>query len=228
MKSFLVSFLPAPILNSYHLAFAYLGALVFGFPSRKLFVIGVTGTKGKSTTVELIRAILTEAGHTVAVASTIRFAVGRDSEPNLFKMTMPGRAYLQRFLRKALNAGATHAVVEMTSEGAKQFRHKGITLNALVFTNLAPEHLESHGGLEKYKEAKLSLARHLESSSKRPRIIVANADDPVGQEFLKTVAEVRVPFHLSDAEPYTADDESVRQWHPSGLKLTGHAADEWQ
>src|SRR3990167_7625326 len=210
MKQLLASVIPQPILNFYHLAFAYCGALLTGFPSQKLVVIAVTGTKGKSTTVELIRAILTEAGHTVAVASTIRFAIGRDSEPNLFKMTMRGGASFQFFLARAVRAGATHAVLEMTSEGARQFRHKGIVLDALVFTNLAPEHLESHGGLEKYKEAKLSLARHLESSSKRPRIIVANADDPVGQEFLKTVAEVRVPFHLSDAEPYTADDESVR------------------
>ncbi len=210
MKRFVTSLVPAPLLRVYHLAFAYIGALIFGFPSRKLFVIGVTGTKGKSTTTELIRAILTEAGYTVAVASTIRFAIGRDSEPNLFKMTMPGRAYLQKFLRKAVNAGATYAVIEMTSEGAKQFRHKGIGLNALVFTNLAPEHLESHGGLEKYKQAKLSLAQHLADSSKRPRIIVANADDPVGKEFLKYPVDVHAPFMLSDAEPYTADDTSVR------------------
>src|SRR3990167_2070952 len=210
MKQLLASVIPQPILNFYHLAFAYCGALLTGFPSQKLVVIAVTGTKGKSTTVELIRAILTEAGHTVAVASTIRFAIGRDSEPNLFKMTMPGRAYLQFFLARAVRAGATHAVLEMTSEGARQFRHKGIVLDALVFTNLAPEHIESHGGLEKYKEAKLSLARHLESSSKRPRIIVANADDSVGKEFLKAGVETQAPFILRDAEPYHVDEHSVR------------------
>ena len=203
-------FIPKKILAVYHFLFAYLGALVCGFPSRKLFVIGITGTKGKSTTSELVSAILTEAGHTVALASTIRFAIGADSEPNLFKMTMPGHAYLQRFLRKAVRAGATHAVIEMTSEGAKQFRHIGIELDALVFTNLQPEHLESHGSLEAYAQAKLSLARHLETSSKRPRYIVANMDDPYGKEFLKSEVEERVPFALADAEPYTTDDTSVR------------------
>lgn len=202
--------IPKKILDVYHFLFAYLGAAVYGFPSRKLFVIGITGTKGKSTTSELVSAILTEAGHTVALASTIRFAIGKESEPNLFKMTMPGRAYLQRFLRKAVYAGATHAVIEMTSEGAKQFRHIGIELDALLFTNLQPEHLESHGGIEAYAQAKLSLATHLAESPKRPRYIVANIDDPYGKEFLKSEVEIKAPFSLADAEPYTVDDTSVR------------------
>jgi UDP-N-acetylmuramoyl-L-alanyl-D-glutamate--2,6-diaminopimelate ligase len=104
--------------------------------------------KGKSSVVELIRSMFVEAGFKTASASTIRFTIGSESERNLFKMTMPGRFFLQQFLRRAANAGATHAVVEMTSEGARQFRHKGIALDALVFTNLSPEHIESHGSFE--------------------------------------------------------------------------------
>ncbi|MBX4191957.1 hypothetical protein KW798_00510, partial [Candidatus Parcubacteria bacterium] len=168
MKSFLKKILPVPVLGAYHFLLAQVGALIYGFPSRTLFVIGVTGTKGKSTTTELINAILREAGYKTAVASTIHFTIGHESEPNLFKMTMPGRFFLQRFLRKAVSKGATHAVIEMTSEGAKQFRHKGIDLDALVFTNLAPEHIESHGSLENYVAAKLSIAKNMETSSKRP------------------------------------------------------------
>ncbi len=187
-----------------------LGAVIYRFPSKKLVVIAVTGTKGKSTTVELIRSMLAEAGYKTAAASTIRFTIGEESERNLFKMTMPGRFFLQQFLRRAVDAGCTHAVVEMTSEGARQFRHKGIELNALVFTNLAPEHIESHGSLEAYAEAKLSLAKHLESSPKRPRIIVANADDAYGKRFLDIEAEIKAPFSLKDAEPYSVDDSSVR------------------
>lgn len=186
------------------------GAVVYGFPSKKLFVIAVTGTKGKSSTVEIIRHMLESAGYTTATAGTIRFSIGSEVEPNLFKMTMPGRFFLQRFLRKAVSKGATHAVIEMTSEGAAQFRHKGVSLDALVFTNLSPEHIESHGSLENYIAAKLSLAKHLEESKKIPRYIVANADDKVGQEFLKTKVEVVVPFSLKDAEPYNVDDKTVR------------------
>lgn len=210
MRSLIKKLLPARALEWYHLAFAYGGAWVYRNPSKKIFVVGITGTKGKSTTSELVRTMLAGAGYKVALASTIQFKIGNESEPNLFKMTMPGRAYLQKFLRKAVDAGCTHAVIEMTSEGARQFRHKGIELDALVFTNLAPEHIESHGSMEAYAQAKLSLARHLEQSSKRPRIIVANADDAYGGEFLKAQVEVRAPFSLTDAEPYTVDETSVR------------------
>lgn len=210
MKRFIRSITPEAVLTIYHYALALLGAAIYRFPSRKLFVIGVTGTKGKSTTTELIAAILKQSGHTVAVASTIRFSIGRETEPNLFKMTMPGRFVLQQFLRKAVSKGATHAIIEMTSEGARQYRHKGISLNALVFTNLAPEHIESHGSFEKYKEAKLSLAKHLESSSKRPRYIVSNAEDKHGKDFLNISVERKLPFSLADAEPYSTSEKAVR------------------
>ena len=210
MKRLLKKLIPSSILDTYHLSLAVIGGVIYRHPSKKLFVIAVTGTKGKSTTVELIRNILAEAGHKTALASTIRFSIGKESEPNLFKMTMPGRFFLQQFLRRAVDAGCTHAVVEMTSEGARQFRHKGIELDALVFTNLQPEHIESHGSFEKYAEAKLSLAKHLEESPKRPRYIVANIDDAYGQKFLDIDVEVKKPFSLKDGEPYNTDDASVR------------------
>lgn len=213
-------FIPKKILDWYHVLWAYGGAALYRFPSKQLFVIGVTGTKGKSTTSELVRTMLAEAGHKVALASTIRFVIDKESEPNLFKMTMPGRAYLQKFLRKALDAGCTHVVIEMTSEGARQFRHKAIEMDALIFTNLQPEHLESHGGIEAYAAAKLSLATHLASSPKRPRYIVANADDAYGQAFLDTKVEVRAPFSLRDAEPYSVDDTSVRFMFKKGELFT--------
>ncbi len=210
MKSLIKKYLPAPILKFYHLAWSYGSAVFNRFPSKKLFVIAITGTKGKSTTVEIMRTILAEAGYKTASASTIRFTVGNESKRNLFKMTMPGRMFLQNFLRQAVNAGCTHAVIEMTSEGAKQFRHKGIELDALIFTNLQPEHLESHGSMEAYAAAKLSLAKHVEHSSKRPRYLVANADDAYGKKFLDFNVEHKLPFSLKNAEPYNTDDKSVR------------------
>ncbi len=210
MKKLIKRLIPKKLLGLYHYSLAILGAYIYRFPSKELVVIGVTGTKGKSSTSDIVHAILTGAGHKTALVSTIRFSIGEMSEPNLFKMTMPGRFFLQQFLRKAVSQGATHAVIEMTSEGARQFRHKGIEMDALIFTNLSPEHIESHGSVEAYAQAKLSIARHLEESSKRPRYIVANADDQWGLEFLKTKVEHVLPFSLSMAEPYSVDDKSMR------------------
>ncbi|HEY4473810.1 MAG TPA: UDP-N-acetylmuramyl-tripeptide synthetase [Candidatus Paceibacterota bacterium] len=197
-------------LNWYHFLFSWLAALWYGFPSKRLFVIGVTGTKGKSSTVEMINAILEEAGFRTAIASTIRFKIDKESEPNLFKMTMPGRGYLQTFLARARKSDCTHAVIEITSEGARQYRHAGIALHALIFTNIAREHIESHGSFENYQRAKLAIGKALVASSKRPRYIVANADDELGKKFLALPVEKTLPFRLKDAEPYRVSDMNTR------------------
>jgi len=210
MKPLLHRIVPRFVFDTYHYAWAYGSAWWYGYPSRKLVVIGVTGTKGKWTTAEIIRHMLAHTGHKVAMASTVRFIIDDNVERNLFKMSMPGRGYLQEILHRAVAAGCTHAVMELTSEGTLEYRHLGVELDALVFTNLAPEHIERHGSFEAYADAKLSLARALAHSSKRPRIIVANADDAYGKEFLAVDADIKAPFSLADAEPYTADERSVR------------------
>lgn len=193
----------------YHFLLAYIGALKYHHPAKKLLVIGVTGTKGKSSTTEIIGHLLRASGKKVATLSTIQFSIGDQAEPNLFKMTMPGRFFVQHFLRQAVDAGCTHAVVEMTSEGAKQFRHRFIDIDALVFTNLTPEHIESHGSFEKYKQAKLSIAAAVATSPKRPRYIVANTDDASGQDFLAFPIEHSLPYSLSDLTLYSLHKDSV-------------------
>ncbi len=205
--------IPVSVLNkvrpAYHFALAYLGSIIYKHPSKNLTVIAVTGTKGKSTVTELIAAILEANGHTVASLSTIQFKIGAQVKRNLFKMTLPGRFFVQRFLREAVDEKCTHAVVEMTSEGARQFRHRFIELDALVFTNLSPEHIESHGSFEKYKEAKLQIARQLEVSAKQPRYIVANTDDPHGADFLKVKVEEKLPYGLSSLKLYTLHKDGI-------------------
>jgi UDP-N-acetylmuramoyl-L-alanyl-D-glutamate--2,6-diaminopimelate ligase len=99
-------------------------------------------------------------------------------------MTMPGRFFVQNFLRKAVDANCKYAIVEMTSEGAKNYRHIGVDIDTLIFTNLSPEHIESHGGFENYKSCKLRLAKAVETSNKKVRTIVVNSDDKYAKEFL--------------------------------------------
>ncbi len=194
------------LLLPYHYAWAVGAALFYGRPAQRLTVIGITGTKGKSTVAEMLYAILSESGTNVALASTIRFAIGGQSRPNLYKMTLPGRGFIQAFLRQALRQGATHAVIEITSEAVLQYRHLLLELDALVFTNLQKEHIESHGSFEKYFEAKMRIGQALVRSHKRPRIIVANADDPRGAAFLALPVEQHVPVHMSDAQNINLSD----------------------
>lgn len=206
LKEFLKKVTPAPLMAGYHFCLGFVGALVYRFPSRSLLVIAVTGTKGKSSTTEMVNAILEEAGYKTALLNSIRIKKGAASEPNLMRMSMPGRFFIQHFLGDAKQAGCTAAILEMTSEGARQNRHRGIALDALVFTNLAPEHIESHGSYEAYADAKFKIGQQLARSGKRPRIIVANADDAQSPRYLALPVERSIPFSLSRQEPWHADE----------------------
>ena len=197
---------PKPFIGAYHFCLAYFSALLYRFPSQKLIVIGVTGTKGKSSVTEMINAILEEAGHKTALLNSIRFKTGDTSERNLLRMSMPGRFFIQRFLREALDAGCTAAVLEMTSEGAAQHRHRAIDMNAFVFTNLAPEHIERHGSYEAYADAKFAIGKQLVRSRKRPRILVANKDDAQGARYLALPVEQSIGFSLTEHTPMEASE----------------------
>ncbi|MCF7844173.1 UDP-N-acetylmuramyl-tripeptide synthetase [Candidatus Gracilibacteria bacterium] len=181
---------------AYHFLLAVIGTLIYRNPSQHIYVIGVTGTKGKSSTVEFINSALVGVGKKTAILSTIRFKVGDTTRPNKYKMTMPGRFFTQKFLRDAVDAGCEYAIIEMTSEGARFFRHTGIEMNALIFTNLSPEHIESHGSFAKYKAAKLRLLKQLVKSKKPIRISIANIDNEHAPSFLVSPIEKNIGYSL--------------------------------
>lgn len=208
----------------YHYVLAGIGAVKFGFPSYKIYIVGVTGTKGKTSTTELTAAILEEAGYKVALANTNHLKINGLSEKNLTKRSMLGRTLLQRFLRRAVDAQCTHVVLEMTSEGAKQFRHKFIDLDALIFTNLSPEHIDSHGSWEKYVDAKVSLGRALEKGASDTHTIVANSDDAESSKFLSLHVGKKCTYSIKDVQPFTTNvDGGDMLWrgHKIHLKLPG-------
>ncbi|MFA7193632.1 MAG: UDP-N-acetylmuramyl-tripeptide synthetase [Candidatus Paceibacterota bacterium] len=189
----------------YHFSLAFISAVICGFPSKKLKIVGITGTKGKTTTSELVASILRSAGYKVALANSIHFVIGEKDTRNMHKMSMPGRGFMQKFLKKALKENCHWVVLELTSEGSKQFRHKFIDLDAFIFTNLQPEHIESHGSFEKYKEAKIALG---ESLIKKPHsILVVNGDDVHSKDFLEKVpASKKVSYSLESMRPFKTDD----------------------
>jgi len=189
---------PSFLIGYYHLTLAFLGAVIYGFPSKKLIIVGVTGTNGKTTVVEMITYILEEAGFKTALSSSIRFKIGSEEWPNTLKMTMPGRLKIQKFLRQAVNAGCKYAVLEVTSEGIKQYRHKFIDFDAAVFTNITPEHIERHGGFEAYKKAKGKLFQSLGEGSKKKTTCIVNLDDPNADYFLQFPAKEKFGYRIKD------------------------------
>jgi UDP-N-acetylmuramoyl-L-alanyl-D-glutamate--2,6-diaminopimelate ligase len=194
MKEILKKILPNFVLSFYHFILAFLGALIYGFPSKKLILIGVTGTNGKTTTTEMIAEIFEKAGKKIALLNSIRFKIGEKEEINKLRMTMPGRFFIQRFLKKAVKEGCQLAILEVTSEGIKQHRHRFLDFKVAVFTNLAPEHIEAHGSFEKYREAKGKLFQVVKE------IHVINIEDKNSDYFLKFPAKRKITYGLKTGE----------------------------
>lgn len=173
-----------------HLCVALYGAVKYRFPSKKIHVIGITGTSGKSTTVFLLRQLLEYVGYTVGSLSTIDFSIAGENKLNDQKMTMLGRAKIQEYLREMVDKGCQIAIIETTSEGIVQYRHRFIDYDTVVLTNLYPEHIESHGGFENYKNAKKKLFSytsylpHKELNGKRiHKTAIVNTDIQEASEF---------------------------------------------
>lgn len=216
---------PAPMLSAYHLALAMLANAKYGHPSDAMMVIGVTGTNGKSSTVNFIAQILSNLGHTVGYTSTAGFNIAGKEVVNAMKMTMPGRFALQRLLRQMVDAGCTYAIVETSSQGLVQYRHIGINYDVAVFTNLTPEHIEAHGGFENYKKAKGILFDRLGRLKRKkiggklvPKVNVVNADDEHAPFYAAFAADRHLEFSFGD-EKGSADHliGSVRYPSPSGV-----------
>jgi UDP-N-acetylmuramoyl-L-alanyl-D-glutamate--2,6-diaminopimelate ligase len=194
----------------YHYLLTLLGAIIYRFPGKKITVIGITGTKGKTSSAEILNSMFEAAGKKTALAGTLRIKVGDDSKRNMYKMTLPGRFFVQNFLRKAVDAECDVVILEITSEAAKQFRHKFTYLNGLIFLNISHEHIESHGGFDNYLAAKLSIGKELEKSKKEKRVMVANNDDIHGKDFLNLKVPTTIPFSITDAKNITLEKDSSR------------------
>lgn len=205
MKELIKKILPKGALSWYHLALAHLAALAYGFPSEKMVVIGVTGTNGKSTTSAFIARVLEEAGHKVGLTTTFNFRIAGKEWLNDSKMTMLGRFRLQKMLAQMVSAGCTYAVIETSSEGIAQHRSAAIHYDIAVFTNLTPEHIESHGSFENYRDAKAKLFSGLMARRKRlngktvNKVIVSNIGDAHGDFYLRFRANKKYGYFVPGA-----------------------------
>ncbi len=162
-------------------ALAYLAASFYGHPGRKLTVIGVTGTDGKTTTSNLIFQILKTAGIKAGLVSTVNAVIGDEVIDTGFHVTTPEATQVQQLLAKMVEAGLTHVVLETTSHGLAQHRVTGCEYDIAVVTNITHEHLDYHGSYEGYRDAKARLFSMLKDTKEKPfgnpRLAVLNADD---------------------------------------------------
>lgn len=157
MKNALRALLPQGVINYfYHLPLAFLANIFYGFPTKKLTVIGVTGTDGKTTTVNMIYQILKNAGKKVSMISTI-------NSPG-FHVTSPDPFTIQKFAKKALATQDEYLVLEVTSHALDQFRFWGTKFDVGVITNITHEHLDYHKTFENYFKNKLKLIKNTKSA----------------------------------------------------------------
>lgn len=214
-----------PLRLFYHKIVAMAANLYFRFPSRYLNVIAVTGTKGKTTTTNLIAGILTEAGYKTGMTSTIKFQVGDRQWANVTKITTLGPFTLQKLLREMVNERCTHAVIEVSSHAILQNRIWGVNIDTAVFTNIGEDHLDYHGGFDNYLRAKGLIFDRLNRSNRKARIqkiAILNKDDAHFNYFDQFLADRKYLFGMGGGTVFCTDMHLT----PGGSVFTLHVPND--
>ncbi|PIR54913.1 UDP-N-acetylmuramoyl-L-alanyl-D-glutamate--2,6-diaminopimelate ligase [Candidatus Peregrinibacteria bacterium CG10_big_fil_rev_8_21_14_0_10_36_19] len=230
MLDFLRKLIPDrhPIRLFYHKFVAVLAAVVFWFPASKLIVIGVTGTNGKTTTVNFIARVLENAGNKVGLASTINFQVGNDRWVNASKQSTISPFKLQKLLRRMVREGCKYAVLEVTSHAVTQSRIIGINFDVAVLTNIMEDHIEYHGSFNAYINAKGGLFEKVSRGLRKPgipKVTVLNADDKYYSYFDQFAADRKITYGMGDAVVYAAEIKMKPMGSSFVLHIPNHAVE---
>ncbi|MBC7251207.1 MAG: UDP-N-acetylmuramoyl-L-alanyl-D-glutamate--2,6-diaminopimelate ligase [Anaerolineae bacterium] len=203
-------------------ALAYLAAAWYGHPTRRMRVVGVTGTDGKTTTVNLIHSVLMAAGHKTGMVSTVNALIGGMAYDTGLHTTTPDAPEVQRFLAQMAEAGTEYAVLEVTSHGLDQHRVTACDFDVAVVTNVTHEHLDYHGTYQAYLEAKSRLFHALSTSYRKPgtaKVAVLNADDSSFHHLRPIPTDVHLTYGLESPADVTAGEVSST---PEGLTFIAH------
>ncbi len=208
-------------------ALTWIAGAFYDWPGRKLTVIGVTGTDGKTTTTNLIYQILLAAGIKAGMISTVNAVVGDEVLDTGFHVTTPDAHDVQHYLAKMVDAGLTHVVLETTSHGWAQYRVDACEFDIGAVTNITHEHMDEHGSYENYRAAKARLFSSLEKTSEKPqgnpRLAVINRDDLKSFDFLNDVIKVRkINYGLGEGPDVRAVDIA---YSPSGIQFNATTRD---
>jgi len=202
-------------------AVTHLASAFYGHPGRKMTVIGVTGTDGKTTTSNLLYQIMAAAGLKTGLISTVNAVIGHEVLDTGFHVTTPDAHHVQSYLAKMVEAGLTHVILETTSHGLAQHRVDASQYDIAVVTNITHEHLDEHGSYESYLAAKGRLfellAETVQKPQGNPRLGVLNFDDTKSYGYLHKITQsAQVSYGLtSEADIYA---EHIR-YSPSGLQF---------
>lgn len=202
-------------------AFGWLHAAWQGFPSRKMTLIGVTGTDGKTTTTNILYTLLHLAGRNTGMVSTVNARIGAHDYDTGLHTTTPPADEVQHYLAEMADAQVTHAVLEVTSHGLAQQRLAGCDFDVAVVTNITHEHLDYHGSWEAYRDAKAMLFRGLMSAYRKPdqpKIAVLNGDDAPSYDYLRAIPADRWIVYGLDAAGADVRAEDVR-FSPAGVRF---------
>ena len=208
-------------------ALTWIAAAFYDWPGRKLRVIGVTGTDGKTTTTNLIYQILLAAQIKAGMISTVNAVIGNEVLDTGFHVTTPDAHDVQLYIAKMVEAGLTHVVLETTSHGWAQYRVDACEFDIGVVTNITHEHMDEHGSYENYRAAKARLFSSLEITSEKrqgnPRLGVINRDDAKSFDFLNEFIKVRkLNYGLNEDADVRAVDVN---YSPSGIHFTAKSRD---
>jgi UDP-N-acetylmuramoyl-L-alanyl-D-glutamate--2,6-diaminopimelate ligase len=208
-------------------ALAFLAAALHDFPARKLRVIGITGTDGKTTTTNLIWSVLQTAGYHAGLITTVNAVIGETVRDTGLHTTTPDSPDVQAYLAQMVEAGAEYAVLEATSHGLAQHRVAACDFDVAIVTNITHEHLDFHGSFEEYREAKASLFRGLTTSARKPgvpKVAVLNADDS-SFEYLKDIpADQQLTYAVNRRADVWATDVQMDWWGSSFTALTSQGS----
>jgi UDP-N-acetylmuramoyl-L-alanyl-D-glutamate--2,6-diaminopimelate ligase len=183
-------------------ALAYLSAAWHGYPARQLTVVGVTGTDGKTTTCNLLHSILAAAGRRAGLVTTVNAVIGERVLDTGLHTTTPDSPDVQRYLAEMVDAGMEIAVLEVTSHGLAQHRVAACDFDVAVVTNVTHEHLDIHGSLQAYQQAKARLFHHLMTGHRKPgvpKVAVLNADDDSYRYLRRIPADRQLAYGIEGA-----------------------------
>lgn len=192
-------------------ALAEVAAAYYGDPAKQLRMIGITGTNGKTTTAFLVHHMLTELGEKAGLISTVEYRIGDEKAEATH--TTPDALHVHQMLRRMIEAGCTACVMEVSSHALIQERVRAIPYEVAVFTNLTQDHLDFHGTMPAYLNAKKILFDHLEASSKA----VYNVDDEAGEKIVADTKAEKMPYSIRHTNAVLLAE--VLQNKLKGLKL---------